>query len=164
MAVPFNQLEHEGVLYKPFYRMNGDPFFYQSENGHVYYLKQGVLRCAFAKFMMDGNGTAIKNLRECKKKPGARRPCSHIVTPNMESIITLWRVTRVALCHLRMFGHITDFNKGTVKRVYDYFKLICILILRSILTSCMTNKRLVLSIFVVRHSDHGIVPTTWILS
>ena len=112
MAVPFNQLEHEGVLYKPFYRMNGDPFFYQSENGHVYYLKQGVLRCAFAKFMMDGNGTAIKNLRECKKKPGARRPCSHIVTPNMESIITLWRVTRVALCHLRMFDHITDFNKG----------------------------------------------------
>ena len=164
MAVPFNQLEHEGVLYKPFYRMNGDPFFYQSENGHVYYLKQGVLRCAFAKFMMDGNGTAIKNLRECKKKPGARRPCPHIVTPKMESIITLWRVTRVALCHLRMFDHITDFNKGTVKRVYDYFKADLYPDLEVNLTSCMTNKRLVLSIFVVRHSDHGIVPTTWILS
>lgn len=80
------------------------------------------LRCAFAKFMMDKNGTAMKNLRECKRKPGARRPCAHLVTQNMESLITLWRVKRLSLCRLRMFDHIADFNKGTVKKVYDYFK------------------------------------------
>jgi hypothetical protein len=122
MAVPFNQLEYQGVLYKPFYRMNGDKSFYQSDDGHVYRIKQGVLRCAYSQYAMNANGVFIKDLQNCKKRPGARRPCHHVVTQEMDSLITLWRITKVSLCRLRMFEHIANFNKDTVKRVFDHFK------------------------------------------
>jgi hypothetical protein len=36
--------------------MNGDPEFYQSDDGHVYGFRKGFLRCAYSKFMMDANG------------------------------------------------------------------------------------------------------------
>lgn len=60
MAVLINQIEHQGVIYQPFYRMNGDAEFFQSPNGNVYHLKQGRLTCAFAKFEMDANGVFTK--------------------------------------------------------------------------------------------------------
>lgn len=122
MAVPFNQIEYRGVLYKPFYQMNGDKSFYQSDDGHVYWLNKGVLRCAYSQYAMNANGVFTKGLQECKKKPGVRRPCHHVVTQEMDSLITLWRITKVSLCRLRMFEHIANFHKGTVKRVFDHFK------------------------------------------
>jgi hypothetical protein len=122
MAGQIHLLEHRGEYYKPYVRMNGDSELYQSENGHVSHLSKGVLRCAYSLFTMDANGTPIKYLVECKKKPGARRSCQHTVTPDMEALVKLWRITRLTLCRLRMFEHIADFNKAIVKRVFMFFK------------------------------------------
>ena len=121
--MPINQIEHQSVIYQPFYRMNGDAEFFQSPNGNVYHLKQGGFTCAFAKFEMDANG-AQKNPTVCKSKPGAKRPCAHTLTPAMQSLLTLWRVTRLSLCRLKWGRRIADFNKNTVKRAFNHFRLI----------------------------------------
>jgi hypothetical protein len=51
--------------------------------------------------------------KQCvRKKAGARRPCPHTVTPDdMQSLLTLWRVTRLTLCRLKWGNDIADFKK-----------------------------------------------------
>ena len=122
MAEPINQLFHSGIWYKSFVRMDGLNDLYQARDGHVYKQVQGELVCAWKNVQMDANGKSPRGLAECVSTPRLANKCNHVLTPAMESLLMLWRGTRISLCRFRLTNLLPDLTKPNVKRVFEWFK------------------------------------------